>query len=167
MDLEFSLQVFEKNITFTENPWVPNCSMRTDGWTDMTKLIVGFCAFANALKKVKIRLAGGSSSKKGSHVCTTCWAFSIGLGTSEATELWMLLTILPATFCFLFAISFAWVSVKWVALDAREEMHRQWRFIIPHVPSPLAGAKIFEETYAKYFPRSLESLALRTNFPTD
>jgi hypothetical protein len=81
--LEFSLQIFEKStyIEFHENPssgsetrifstnfrkilmyqiswksvqWEPRCSMRTERWTDMTKLIVAFRNFAkSALKKSK------------------------------------------------------------------------------------------------------------------
>jgi hypothetical protein len=34
-------------------PWKPNCSMRADGRTDMTKLIVAFRNFANASKNLK------------------------------------------------------------------------------------------------------------------
>jgi hypothetical protein len=56
MKLEFSRQIFEEslNIKFHENPssWsrVVSC-VRTDGWTDMTKLIVAFHNFASAPKK--------------------------------------------------------------------------------------------------------------------
>ena len=58
--LEFSRQIFEKssNIKFHENPSsgsrVVPCGQtdrRTDGRTDMTKLIVVFRNFANAPKK--------------------------------------------------------------------------------------------------------------------
>jgi hypothetical protein len=34
--------------------WEPSCSIRRDGRTDMTKLIVAFCNFAMALKKDEI-----------------------------------------------------------------------------------------------------------------
>ena len=57
MKLEFSRQIFEKssNIKFHENPpsgsrFVP-CGQTQDGRTDMTKLIVVFCSFANAPNK--------------------------------------------------------------------------------------------------------------------
>ena len=58
MKLEFSRQIFEKysNIKFHENPsiWDLRCSIlrdrRTDGRTDMTKLVVPFRNFANAPK---------------------------------------------------------------------------------------------------------------------
>jgi hypothetical protein len=55
MKLEFSRQIFEKysNIKFHENPCsgsrVVPCG-RTEGWTDMTKLIVTFRIFANSPK---------------------------------------------------------------------------------------------------------------------
>jgi len=45
MKLEFSRQIFYKysNFKFHESVrWKPRCSMRTDGPTDMTKLIVTF-----------------------------------------------------------------------------------------------------------------------------
>ena len=50
MKLEFSQQIFEKHSTtrFNENPSI--CSMRTDGQTDMTKLIFTFRNFTNAPK---------------------------------------------------------------------------------------------------------------------
>jgi len=55
MKLEFSQQIFKKcsNIKFLENPssgslFVP--CRQTDRQTDMTKLIVAFCNFANASK---------------------------------------------------------------------------------------------------------------------
>jgi hypothetical protein len=50
MTMEFSQQIFEKrsNITFNENP--SSCSMRTDGQTDMMKLIFAFRNFAKAPK---------------------------------------------------------------------------------------------------------------------
>jgi len=54
MQLEFSQQIFEKssNIKFHENPSsgspVVPYGQRTDGRTDMTKLIVAFQNFANA-----------------------------------------------------------------------------------------------------------------------
>jgi len=54
MKLEFSRQIFEKspNIKFAWKSvqWEPSCSIRTDGRTDMTKLIVAFRNFANAPK---------------------------------------------------------------------------------------------------------------------
>jgi len=55
MELEFYLQIFEEmlNIKFHENPSsgsrVVSC-VRTDGRSDMTKLIVAFRNFANAPK---------------------------------------------------------------------------------------------------------------------
>jgi hypothetical protein len=52
MKLEFSQQIFEKYwyIKFHIKPvqWNPSCSMRTDGQTDLTKLIVGFHNSVNA-----------------------------------------------------------------------------------------------------------------------
>ena len=36
--------------------WEPSCSMRTDGRTDMTKLIVAFRCFANSPKTRKMGL---------------------------------------------------------------------------------------------------------------
>jgi hypothetical protein len=52
MKLELSQQIIKKysNIKFHENPvqWKPSCFMRTEGQTDMTKLIVAFRNFANA-----------------------------------------------------------------------------------------------------------------------
>jgi len=54
MRLEFSWQIFEKysNIKFHKNPSTggPSFSTRTDGQTDMTKLIVAIRSFANASK---------------------------------------------------------------------------------------------------------------------
>jgi len=58
MKLEFTVQNFEKysTIKFHENlsdgSRVVPCG-RTGGWTDITKLIVAFRSFANALKKKK------------------------------------------------------------------------------------------------------------------
>ena len=58
MKLEFSRQIFQKylNIKFYENPSGGNrvvpCG-RTDGQTDMTKLIVAFRSFAKQLKMYK------------------------------------------------------------------------------------------------------------------
>jgi hypothetical protein len=57
MKLEYSRQTFEKysDIKFNENPSngsrVVPCG-RTEGRTDLTKLIVAFRGFANALKTV-------------------------------------------------------------------------------------------------------------------
>ena len=59
MKLELSLRVFKKfsNIKFHENPSngsrVVACR-RTDRWTDVTKLIVTFCNFANVPKNPSI-----------------------------------------------------------------------------------------------------------------
>jgi len=36
---------------FVEVQWEPNCSMRTDGQTEMTRLIVAFHNFVNPPKK--------------------------------------------------------------------------------------------------------------------
>ena len=53
MKLEFSRQFSEKssNTKFNENPFIGSqvvlCG-KTEGWTDMTKLIVAFLNFANA-----------------------------------------------------------------------------------------------------------------------
>jgi len=38
-------------------PWEPSCSMRTDGRTDMTKLIFPLCNFANESKN-EVELGG-------------------------------------------------------------------------------------------------------------
>jgi hypothetical protein len=59
MKPEFSRQIFEKSssITFHENPSSGSRVVpfgRTDGRTDMTKLIVAFCNFANA-PKIQVR----------------------------------------------------------------------------------------------------------------
>ena len=56
MELEFSRQIYEKssNIKFNGNPSSGSRNVpfgRTDGQTDMTKLIVAFRNFANAPKK--------------------------------------------------------------------------------------------------------------------
>jgi len=55
LNLNFLRQIFEKhsNIKFHENPssWQPNCSMRTEGRTDMMQLIVAFRNFSKGLKK--------------------------------------------------------------------------------------------------------------------
>jgi hypothetical protein len=53
MTLEFSRQIYEtySNIKCHENPYSGSRAVPcggTDGRTDMTKLIVGFCNFANA-----------------------------------------------------------------------------------------------------------------------
>ena len=52
MRLEFSVQIFEKILKYQMSwksvHWEPSCSLRTNGHTDMTMLIVAF--FANALK---------------------------------------------------------------------------------------------------------------------
>jgi hypothetical protein len=55
MKLEFAQHICEKcskyQIPLKSFQWEPNCCMRMDGRTNMTKLIVDFCNFANALKK--------------------------------------------------------------------------------------------------------------------
>ena len=56
MKLEFSRQIFEKNLIY-EFPsesvqWEPSCFMRTDGRMDL-KLIVAFRNFANAPEKFR------------------------------------------------------------------------------------------------------------------
>jgi hypothetical protein len=60
MKLEFSQQ-FSKILTYTipwkSTHWEPSCSMWIDRWTDMTKLIVTFCNFANAPNRNKKDLA--------------------------------------------------------------------------------------------------------------
>jgi len=52
MEIELSLQIFEKTLTYPiprkSTHWTPGCCMRTDRRTDMTKLIVAFRIFANA-----------------------------------------------------------------------------------------------------------------------
>jgi hypothetical protein len=62
MKLEYSRQVFEKhsNIKFPENPSSGSRAVpcggrdrRTDGQTDMTKLIVAFRNFVNAPKNIR------------------------------------------------------------------------------------------------------------------
>jgi hypothetical protein len=55
MKLEFSRQIVEEysNIKFNKKSvhWKPSSSMRTDGQTDMTKLIFAFRNFKKAPKK--------------------------------------------------------------------------------------------------------------------
>ena len=51
MKLKLSRQIFEKlkyQISWKSVQWQPNCSMRTDGRTVMTKLMVAFRNIANA-----------------------------------------------------------------------------------------------------------------------
>jgi hypothetical protein len=60
MKLEFSQHIFEhsSNIKFNQNPSSDSRVVardRTDGQTDMTKLIVAFCNIANAPNKTKLR----------------------------------------------------------------------------------------------------------------
>ena len=60
MKLEFPRQIFEKilkyKISRNSVQWEKSCSMRTDGRTYMTKLIVAFRNFANAPKYGKLWL---------------------------------------------------------------------------------------------------------------
>jgi hypothetical protein len=44
-------KILKYQISWKSAQWEPSSSMRTDGQTDMTKLIVAFRNFANALKK--------------------------------------------------------------------------------------------------------------------
>jgi hypothetical protein len=44
-------KVLRYQISWKSVQWQPSCSMRADGWTDMTKLIVAFRNFAKASKK--------------------------------------------------------------------------------------------------------------------
>ena len=57
MILEFSRHIFEEysNIKFHENPPVLTEMIHAEGQIDMTKLIVAFRNFANALKIVKVK----------------------------------------------------------------------------------------------------------------
>jgi hypothetical protein len=48
MKLEFSLHIFEKQISSKSVQWEPSYSMRIDRQTDMTKVIVAFHSFAKA-----------------------------------------------------------------------------------------------------------------------
>ena len=48
MKLEFSLHIFEKQISSKSVQWEPSYSMRIDRQTDMTKVIVAFRSFAKA-----------------------------------------------------------------------------------------------------------------------
>jgi hypothetical protein len=55
MKLEFSLQIFEKKklkyqVSSKSVQWESSCSVRIDGRTDMTKLIVAFRKSAKAPK---------------------------------------------------------------------------------------------------------------------
>jgi len=57
------LDTFSKNIEISNvmkiRPvWEPSCSMRTDGQTDMTKLIVTFRYFVEAPKKALLSSVG-------------------------------------------------------------------------------------------------------------
>jgi len=49
-------ELFKYHIQWKSFQWQPNCSMRTDGRTDMTKLIVAFRIIANAPKNDWIRV---------------------------------------------------------------------------------------------------------------
>ena len=55
MKFEFSQHIFEKSIKYEvlskSVHWEPSCSMRTNGQTDITKLLVAFCNFAKAANK--------------------------------------------------------------------------------------------------------------------
>jgi hypothetical protein len=57
MKLEFSRQIFEKysfyQISWKSAQWQPGCSMRAEGRTGMTKLLVAFRNFPNARKMLK------------------------------------------------------------------------------------------------------------------
>jgi hypothetical protein len=54
LKVEFSQLIFENilkhKISWKSILWEPRCSMRTDSWTDMTKLRADFLIFANAPK---------------------------------------------------------------------------------------------------------------------
>jgi hypothetical protein len=55
--------------------WEPSCCMRTDGQTDMTKLIVAFLNFANAPKHVS-----------GAWMFVLCVLYSKGEGTRQDNQ---------------------------------------------------------------------------------
>jgi len=44
-------KIFKYEISWKSVHCEPSCSMRTERWIDLTKLIVAFCNFANALNK--------------------------------------------------------------------------------------------------------------------
>ena len=54
MKLEFSRHIFEKKLRYQVSlkfgQWEPSCSMRAEGKTDVTKVIVAFRNFAKAPK---------------------------------------------------------------------------------------------------------------------
>ena len=56
MKLKFFRQIFEKRLGYQvyskSVQWEPSCCMRTDGRTNVTKLIVAFRILANAPKKL-------------------------------------------------------------------------------------------------------------------
>jgi hypothetical protein len=78
MKLEFSRQIFEKNsnIKFHQNPSsgsrVVRCG-RTDGETDMTKLLAAFRNFANAHKSIATKETDMKNIVLG--VCFMFWRF--------------------------------------------------------------------------------------------
>jgi hypothetical protein len=59
--LRYFRKVLKYQNSWKHSQWEPSCSMRTEGrmdkWTDMTKLIVAFCDFANAPKNDFPRLS--------------------------------------------------------------------------------------------------------------
>jgi hypothetical protein len=48
-------KIFKYRISWKSVKWEPSCSLRTDGRTDMTKLIVAFRKFANAPQNVPVQ----------------------------------------------------------------------------------------------------------------
>ena len=57
-------KIFNTQIPLKSVQWEPNCSMRTDRRTDMTKLIVAFRSFAKTPKKHNTALKMGPTCSK-------------------------------------------------------------------------------------------------------
>ena len=71
MRLEFPRQIFEKKAeisSFTKPRLVAAELFHADGQTDMTKLIVAFCNFPNATKKIVLGVPPGKKKSWGAEI---------------------------------------------------------------------------------------------------